>query len=182
MACRVPHLLPGGKARKKANALVLVTLLDIVVPVAGSATYSHTFTTPSPEPLATLCNECPSTAIEYTPSTWPLPSCATKGLANSRSSLTALRARVYSLARSNGCSSGLRFRGALATSEPAGCTAGLDRVFTFYSEVVSMGVTELEVARVFLPLFFSSSRGDVDVIEGQTRFEKSMGWGVQCQG
>ncbi len=45
---------------------------------------------------------------QVTPSEWG--SAATNGFANTRSSLTAFRARVYSMAFSNGCSAGSRFR------------------------------------------------------------------------
>ena len=79
---------------------------------------SHTLTTPSPLPLAKRSSAEESFASVYTPSTWPFPSCATKGAANMRSSLVALSARVYSLALSNGCSAGSRFRGWRATSLP----------------------------------------------------------------
>lgn len=78
----------------------------LVCHISSLAGRSHTFTTPSPEALANLSREDGSFAIIYTPSTCPLPNEDRKGFANMRSTLVALRARVYSLALSKGCSAG----------------------------------------------------------------------------
>lgn len=73
--------------------------------------------------------------MAYTPSTCPLPSWHTKGAANIRSSLVAFRARVYSLALSNGCSAGSRLRCWRCTFEPGACwdEAARVRALIFYS-------------------------------------------------
>lgn len=89
---------------------------------------SQTLTTPSPLPLANLSRELGSLAIEYTPSTWPLPSWPMNGLACIRSNLTALRALWYSRARSNGWRAESRLRGTLAASEPGGWWSARDRL------------------------------------------------------
>jgi hypothetical protein len=89
---------------------------------------SHTFTTPSPLPLAKCSSEFGSLAKEYTPSTWPGSKSPTKGFANMRSILVAFSARVYSRARSKGCCLGSRLRVTFATLEPGACAAEADRL------------------------------------------------------
>lgn len=68
-----------------------------------------THTPPSQLPLATAVSEPGCRTTTSTASTWP-SRLSTKGLANIRSIFTALRARVRSRARANGCMSGSRFR------------------------------------------------------------------------
>lgn len=62
-------------------------------------------TSPSQEPDSRVERLLVCLAIQFTPSLCPSNE-ATNGLANTRSSLVALRARVYSLFISNGCSVG----------------------------------------------------------------------------
>jgi len=89
---------------------------------------SHTLTTPSPLPLAKCSRELGSLANAYTPSTCPGSKSPRKGCANMRSTLVALRALVYSRARSKGCRLGSRLRVTLTTSEPGACTDAVDRL------------------------------------------------------
>lgn len=67
-----------------------------------------------------------SLAKLYTPSTWPGSKLARNGWANMRSSFVALRALVYSLARSKGCRLGSRLRVCLATFDPGACVDAAD--------------------------------------------------------
>jgi len=67
-----------------------------------------------------------SLAKLYTPSTWPGSKLARNGCANMRSNFVALRALVYSRARSKGCKLGSRLRVCLATFDPGACVDAAD--------------------------------------------------------
>lgn len=107
---------------------------------------SQTLTMPSPLPLAKCSRELGSLAKEYTPSTWPGSKSPRKGCANMRSTFVALRALVYSRARSNGCRLGSRFLVTLATLEPGAWVDAVDRLRALIFMVVVVQLCRLPVA------------------------------------
>ena len=75
---------------------------------------SHTDSVPSAHPDTSALSLAGDRASAVTPSSWP--KAATKGLAKTRSSFTALRARLASVARSKGRRAGSRLRWTLRRS------------------------------------------------------------------
>lgn len=73
---------------------------------------------------------------------WPGSKLPRKGCANMRSILVALRALVYSRARSKGCWLGSRFRVTFATLEPGACTEAVDRVSVL---IFIVGVVDVQL-------------------------------------
>ena len=71
---------------------------------------------PSAAPLTKGTRAVRLTAVAVTPSRWPVPSDPNRGLANIRSILAAVTARVYSRARAMGWWSGSRLRCCLRRS------------------------------------------------------------------
>lgn len=108
---------------------------------------SQTFTMPSPLPLAKCSREFGSFAKEYTPSTCPGSKLPRKGCANMRSTFVALRALVYSRARSNGCWLGSRFRVTLETLDPGACVEAVDRLRALIFIVLVVAVQVVQSRR-----------------------------------
>ena len=146
---------------------------------------SHTLTIPSPLPDAKCSRELGSFAKEYTPSTWPGSKLPRKGCANMRSTLVALRALVYSRARSNGCLStesvqvawqfghcaahrfGSKFLVTFATFEPGAWVEAVDRLSALIFILAYRGCLRCETRRRELSCgssrFREARRGQPDV-------------------
>jgi hypothetical protein len=95
-----------------------------------------------------------SLAKLYTPSTWPGSKLARNGCANMRSNFVALRALVYSRARSKGCKLGSRLRVCLATFDPGACVDAADLlralIFILSVEVLRSQLRSAAVAQEIL--------------------------------